>query len=96
MDNGALPSQLFENYLPYIEGYFQNAVDKKDIKSIACDVLSLLYLSCDGYQNPFDVYKQNSNRLFTGLTFITKVEVAVTNLIGEFSSFKSAFKNEKT
>lgn len=94
LENGALPNQTFDKYLPYIEGYFSN-INKRSPKEVAEDVLGLLYLSADGYKHPFDTYKQNSSKLFDKLGNVMKVEIALTNLVGEFLAYKEAVKHEK-
>ena len=94
LENGALPNQTFEKYLPYIDNYFLD-ISKRSARNVAEDVLSLLYLSADGYKNPFEVYKTSSAKLFDKVGNVMKVEIALTNLVGDFLAYKEAVKHEK-
>lgn len=95
LDNGALLNQPFSRYLPYIVGYFDEVSKSKDGLSLAKDVLSLLFLSSDGKNRPFDVYKENSGLLFSNPSVVTKVDVALITVVGQFAAFMEAYKNEK-
>ena len=95
LENGALPNKPFVNYLPYIQGYFEEVSKYKDGLELAKEVLSLLYISSDGKTRPFEVYKENSSKLFTIMSTITKVDVALLTIVGQFTAFEEAYKNEK-
>lgn len=95
LSNGALPGQRFSNYLPYITGYFDEASKDKSPKELAFDVLSLLCLSADGGEKPLQVFKEFSSQLFSDSVLVTKVDVALLSLVGEFGSFSKAYEHEK-
>lgn len=95
IDNGALLNQPFQRYLPYITGYFDEVSKTKDGLALARDVFSLLLISSDGKSRPFDVYKENSGRLFSNSVLVTKVDVALVTVVGQFIAFMEAYKNEK-
>lgn len=95
LDNGALPNQPFTSYLPYISGYFEEMVKHKDSTELAKDVYSLLCLSGDGKTKPFDVFKENSSRLFPNTAIVTRVDVALLTVVGQFTAFEEAYKHEK-
>lgn len=95
LDNGALPNQPFANYLPYISGYFEKMLKYKDSAELAKDVYSLLCLSGDGKTKPFDVFKENSSRLFPNTAVVTKVDVALLTVVGQFTAFEEAYNHEK-
>lgn len=92
VDNGALINQPFKNYLPYIEGLLEN----KASKQLAIDVLSLLYISCDGHQAPFKVFHEWSHQLFDNNDTITGVDIELVNLVGNYAGYLGAIKNEKS
>lgn len=95
LDNGALLNQPFSRYLPYITGYFDEISNSKDGLALARDVFSLLLISADGKVRPFDVYKEHSGRLFSNSVTVTKVDVSLITVVGQFTAFMEAYKNEK-
>lgn len=95
LKNGAIPNQPFTNYLPYIDSAFEGVSTSTNPLPIAKDVLSLLYLSGDGRLKPFDVYRTYSTQLFDDPLVISKVDVQLLRLVGEYNGFLQALKNEK-
>lgn len=90
IENGRLLGSNFESYFDLIEKDETISPYK-----IAKNVLVVLTMSKEGYDNPIVTYKNNSDHLFTSLDTITKVDVQIIRLLQEFEKFKinSGIKN---
>lgn len=82
-----LTGQTFETYIPFVIQVYNPAAD---IKKTALDILSVLFISSDGFNSPLLTYRKNSHKLIDELNVITKVEVEILNHIAKLAEHKKA------
>lgn len=73
----------FERYLPFIP---EELVKSKDYKVIARELLSVLFMSSDSYENPIKYFRDNSQLIFDDLPTITKVDTELVRLTNHYNS----------
>lgn len=91
MQDGSRVSERFSTYL----AFFKDEIVTKDTDQTAANLLSVLYMSIDGYNSPLLVYRKYSLSILNDLTLVSKVEVSLLNLIASYSEFKKV-KHEAT
>lgn len=79
-----LLGEKFTTYLSYVE---DNLVGTSD-ENTALNILSLIYLTTEGYNSPLLIYRKFSYRLLQDLNRVSRVEVHLLNAIARFSEFK--------
>jgi hypothetical protein len=79
-------NERFETYLSYVKDEFIDDVDEQ----CALNILSVIYLSNDGFNSPITVYRKYSHHLLNNLDRVSRVEVQVLNMIGRMNEFKQA------
>lgn len=92
LESGTLTGSKFETYL--------NLIDKEEIVTADNDVtakniLSIIYLSEDGYNSPFLIYRKYSYQLLGDLDRTSAIEVKILNMIAKISELQKA-RNEAT
>lgn len=90
IDNDVNMGSKFETYLPFVD---EDLVVESD-EQTAMNILSLLYLSIDGYNAPLLVYRKYSYQLLHDLNRVSKIETLIVKTINLFEEFKKAH-NEK-
>lgn len=80
----------FTTYLPYVEG---NLVEENN-DATALNILSLIYMSIDGFNNPLLMYRKYSYQLLHDLNKVSAIEVLVMRLMAKFNEAKDV-QNEK-
>lgn len=85
--NGALLGQRFFEYLPYVEDMF---VVQNDHNATALNILSVLYMSIDGFNSPLLVYRKFSYTILQDLNLVSKVEAKLLEGISKYTEFKKA------
>lgn len=73
----------FERYLPFIP---EELVKSKEYKVIARELLSILFMASDSYENPIKYFRDNSQLLFDDLPTITKVDTELVRLTNHYTS----------
>lgn len=82
LDAGVLLGSRFVTYLQYL-----NVEDLGTAhKHIAENLLSVIYLSDDGYKNPLLTYRSNSAKILSDLDKITGVEACISSLIDKVNT----------
>lgn len=81
-----LIGEAFETYLDYI----QDIVITPDDSRTALNILSVLYLSRDGFNSPLLVYRKYSYRLIQDLDKVSRVEVQLLNHIAKLNEYQKA------
>lgn len=79
-------NERFESYLSYVK----DELVVEDDEQCALNILSLIYLSNDGFNSPLTVYRKYSHHLLQNLDRVSRVEVKVLNLLGRMNERKQA------
>ena len=66
-----------------------------DMETSALNMLSVLYLSTDGFNSPIITYRKYSSRVFNDLDAISRVEVKLLGYIAKVEELLKA-KNESS
>lgn len=90
-ETGMLVSVPFHVYIPYIHEVLE---EEKSPAKLALHILSVLYMSTDGYQNPLELYRQHSIELLGDINRTSAVEVRLLEMLSSFNDFVKA-ENEK-
>jgi hypothetical protein len=85
LNNGTLPGERFRTYIPFIEDL---VVVPNNDAATALNFLSTLLLSSDGYNATLLAYRKYSFQLLHDLNLVSKVEVKLLDLIGQYTEFK--------
>lgn len=91
IDAGSRVSERFMTYFTF----FKDDMVSPNNDATAANILSVLFMSIDGYNSPLLVYRKYSLNILNDLTRVSKVEVSLLNLIAKYSEFKKA-KHEAT
>lgn len=78
--------EMFETYLEYIRDVFVGPTDEQT----AINLLSVIYLSGDGFNSPLLVYRKYSFQLLQDLDRTSKIEVEILRHIAKLSEYKKA------
>lgn len=78
--------EMFETYLEYIRDIFVGPNDEQT----AINLLSVIYLSGDGFNSPLLVYRKYSFQLLQDLDRTSKIEVEILRHIAKLSEYKKA------
>lgn len=81
-----LMGQRFETYIDYIQDIVIGDTDS----ATALNILSVLYLSIDGFNNVLMVYRKYSYRLLQDLDKVSRVEVCMLNHIAKLNEYLKA------
>lgn len=84
IEGGYSPGGTFKHY-QNASGTMLDAVE--DIDTVADELLTLMYISSDAYENPLQFYTDNSSTIFSDEKRITKVYVKIKNRIAEFEAY---------
>lgn len=91
LENGVLPGAKFETYVNLVD-LPDIVVDDLDVT--AQNILSVIYLSCDGYNSPLLVYRKYSYQLLADLNKTSAVEVKILGMIAKLTEYEKA-RDEK-
>lgn len=83
----------FNMYLSHIVDHLASV---KSIPQKALDVLSVLMISSDGYNLPLISFRKYSNLLSMDLITISKIDAAITSILGDFEKHILDIENAKT
>lgn len=83
---GMSPGENFVTYLGYID---HSLIGPTDIIT-ATNILSLIYLSADGYNSPLLIYRKHSLDVLQDLNMVSKIEVHILNMIAQLAEHKKA------
>lgn len=78
--------EMFETYIEYIRDVFVAPSDEQT----AINLLSVIYLSGDGYNSPLLVYRKYSHQLLQDLDRTSKIEVEILKHIAKLTEYKKA------
>lgn len=81
-----LVGERFETYLDYI----QDVVVGKDPADTAMNLLSVIFISSDGFNSPLTVFRKSSYQILQDLDLVTKVESQMLSLIAKLDEYKQA------
>lgn len=87
--SGVLMGERFSSYLTHVE----EELKQMDMDNAALNMLSVLYLSTDGFNSPVITYRKYSGRIFVNLDTISRVEVKLLGYIAKVEELLKA-KNE--
>lgn len=76
----------FKNYLPYVK----DNILSDTVEQTAYNYLSVLLMSPQGYNSCIIAYRKTSDILLPNLDIITRVEVALMKIFGEFTAYRRA------
>ena len=82
--------ELFETYVDYIRDTFTGETDQET----ALNLLSVIYISSDGFNSPLLVYRKYSYQLLQDLEKTSKIEVEILRYISQLAEYQKA-KDEK-
>lgn len=85
VESGVLTGAPFETYLPFVENVL---IVQNNPAQTALNILSIIYLSENGYKNPIEVYRQYSFQLLKDLNTVSRLEVTVWALIKKLEEAK--------
>lgn len=74
-----------------LQEYIYDTVNTR-VSQAALDVLSLLYVCRDTYENPLLSFDKSSNELFTDITQASRVRVSIVSIINDFTSWLQAYE----
>lgn len=77
------------------EKYIRKHLEYQDIDVVAKQLFVLLYMSEDGYANPFTVYQEQNDIMLHDIDRIAKVGIELKKLITGFTSFKKQQQLDK-
>lgn len=83
---GMSPGEHFTTYM----GYLDDPVIGKTDEATAINMLSLIYLSADGYNSPLLIYRKFSLDVLQDLNLVSKIEVHILNMIAVLAEHKKA------
>lgn len=87
--NTGLPiGASFANYLRH----YGDILKTKDVPLMAKELVVLLYMSGDSHGSPLVFFKEISSTLFDDLGLVTKMEIAITDLMNGFESTHNPLK----
>lgn len=86
-------AEPFHMYLSHITDYLPNV---KNIPQKALDILSVLMISSDGYNLPLVSFRKYSHLLSMDLVTTSKIDAAITAILGDFEKHILDVKNAKT
>lgn len=90
VETGIVVGVKFETYLPYVS----DLIKQGSPKQIAASILSIIYLSQDGFNNPLLLFRKHSFTLLEDLNLVSNVEVEVIKLVAQLEELKG-LQNEK-
>lgn len=61
-----------------------------DIQILTVNVLSIIYMTKEGINNPLETFRSNSNYFFHDLETISKVDTKLAWLVGQFTDYQKA------
>lgn len=82
---------LIGNTFPLYLNFFKSDIDSEDIDGKLKIIITLLYMSEDGYNNPLETFRNYSSLIYSDLNMINQLEVLLINTINAFNEFKDAF-----
>jgi hypothetical protein len=74
----------FKEYVQYIANHLEYAKDE----DLANELIGILYMGCDTYNDPILGFREHSEFLFDDLGKISKIDTLLTNTFNKFSTFK--------
>jgi hypothetical protein len=90
LKNNVLLGAKFESYLQY----FENEITVGTPEEVALNILSIIYMSEDGYKEPLLTYREHSLQLLHDVNKVSAVEVLIIKLVNSLEEYKKAL-NEK-
>lgn len=78
--------ERFETYIDFI----QDGILSPDEKQTALNILSVIFLSSDGFNSPLLVYRKYSYQLLQDLNLVSRVEIHLLNHISELTAHQKA------
>lgn len=84
--SGVIVGERFETYLPYTD---KDLVANTD-EQTALNILSLIYMSSDGINNPLLLYRKYSFQILQDLNKVSRIEVLVVSMVNKLNEFKKA------
>jgi hypothetical protein len=90
LTSGILIGQTLADYLPYVG----NELKKEDKVQVSLDIISLLLLTKDGYNNPIKAFREMDQRLFDDVADNMRIDTIIMQGIGEFEAFKAKHRIE--
>lgn len=87
VQSGVLVGQRFFEYLTFIK---DDIVVKGQEDLTVSNILSLLYISTDGFNSPLLVYRKYSYNILQDLNLVSKIEVKLLEQISKYTEFKKA------
>lgn len=85
-------AEPFHMYISHITDYLANV---SSIPQKALDILSVLMISSDGYNLPLISFRKYSHLLSMDLVTTSKIDAAITGIIGDFEKHILDMRNEK-
>jgi hypothetical protein len=86
LSSGMMAAQRFHIYL----GFVESEVVVKDDEQTALNIMSLIYLSEDGFNSPLLVYHKYSYRLLQDLNRVSRIEVKILGIIAKITEHRNA------
>lgn len=84
-EGGMLLGQHLKTYATFIQD-----MEVKDIDSLALNILSILYMSSDGFNSPILAYRKFSHVFFEDINVISMVEDKLSYHLGKFNEHMKA------
>lgn len=81
--------------LPYeIEDKLQPNINV-NIPQVALDVLSVLIMTKDNYDDPLLKLEEHLYTFFTDVSEVSRVKPTIVNIVGDFNNFLAAYKQSE-
>lgn len=84
VESGFMVGQPLERYIPFVK----DGLNAVNFDQLSVDVLSIILLTDEGYNNPLITYRQHSHLLLDELTIITRVDSILVHILGLFETYR--------
>ncbi len=74
-----------ETYVPYITG-----IEKHTVLEVAIDIIGIILYSGVCYSDVLDTYREHSGEFLHDLVTISRVDIAISKLVGDLTNYKEA------
>jgi hypothetical protein len=81
--------RLFSTYFCSFKKELLDILGNNNEDLFILNILSIIYLSNDGYKNPLICYRANSHYFFSDIDIISKMDVKFTSTITKFEAYKT-------
>lgn len=85
---GVLLGMPFKTYINIFKHYFKEEINERN----ANNLLSVIYLSRDGFENPINTFRLYGNNFIHDIGNISKIDSFIINTVDKFQSYKKSLE----